>query len=280
MVNRIDHINAEVKTKIDLSSLFANRSLAMPTNKFRHPSFMQPPRISALMLVGKHPSRINMARHAVQAFLNQTYPNKELIIVNNTVEYVQENRKVMGYVLTSGVPNISEHVVSDHSLSTGQLRNIALSKASGEYCIQWDDDEWHDLNRMMIQMACVPDKGCVVLKNQIRFNSEKGTAIYKTDERGLPSTILFPKPAFEYPDVRIGEDYDFLNLWKTSYYVLDNQPSLSISFFHGQNLTNEEFFMEGKMALGKGFISQRDAKQLASVLGIYGYQLSSRIADD
>jgi glycosyltransferase involved in cell wall biosynthesis len=71
---------------------------------------------------------------AIQYFLEQTYKNSELIIVDDGIESILP--------LVPEDPRIKYHFC--HPLGTiGTKRNYACHKSIGEIIVQWDDDEWY-----------------------------------------------------------------------------------------------------------------------------------------
>jgi glycosyltransferase involved in cell wall biosynthesis len=70
---------------------------------------------------------------AIEYFLYQDYPNRELIIINDGTEPVSD--------LIPDNPNI-HYLYQNQRHSVGAKRNIACKNANGEIIIHWDDDDW------------------------------------------------------------------------------------------------------------------------------------------
>src|SRR6267142_7021882 len=105
----------------------------------------QRPLVSCIC-VTKNEARV--LSRAIECFRNQTYPNKELIILAEGSEsHVKE-------MLALGEDDrIKCFVVpSTPKIPLGSLRNLAISKANGEYICQWDDDDWYHVKRIEIQL--------------------------------------------------------------------------------------------------------------------------------
>ncbi len=79
---------------------------------------------------------------ALQSFLNQDYPNRELIIVDDGAEPVEE--------LTDGVPRVHYIRLSGRA-SIGAKRNLACQRAQGGIIAHWDDDDWYSPDRLRYQ---------------------------------------------------------------------------------------------------------------------------------
>jgi hypothetical protein len=74
------------------------------------------------------------AQLAIQCYRNQTYMNRELVIV-----CAQPNSPLSRYVATLGDPTI--RYIESPPLPLGQLRNVAVDAARGSLVCTWDDDD-------------------------------------------------------------------------------------------------------------------------------------------
>lgn len=102
------------------------------------------PLISCLCISNNRPDYL---KKAIECFCAQTYTNKELVIVTHTLNY----EKVVGRYPSE---NIKLHKVDLlENLTLGDLRNHAISSASGEFICNWDDDDWSHPMRLESQLA-------------------------------------------------------------------------------------------------------------------------------
>ena len=116
--------------------------------------------VSAIMVTGKHACRRSFSQAAIRCFLEQTHPDKELVIINGG-----------GPPLCSAHPEVREIVVPVGSdVTLGDLRNIGLEQARGDLIIQWDDDDWHHPRRMEFQTSAWEPGTAVLLRQQIRVS--------------------------------------------------------------------------------------------------------------
>lgn len=77
----------------------------------------------------------------LRQFEKQDYPNKELVIVAS------------GALLHDLVPRCNPRIRLIHLDDTlGACRNAAVAAASGEYCVQFDDDDWQSTDRVSAQV--------------------------------------------------------------------------------------------------------------------------------
>jgi hypothetical protein len=224
------------------------------------------PPVTAVMITGLHRERYGMARVAIECFKAQTYPNKNLLIVNHGVQ-----------PLASGDPRIVELRLQKSRWQTvGDLRNLALEHATGDFVINWDDDDWHHPRRIEVQMGARGDDTAVLLKTRVHHSLVNGCSRYAEYPRGAEATILHPRnTAYRYPSMLRGSDSVFANRFATRL-PIDNDPALHIRFFHGLNLWDAEHIM-GPLAdadrQGESELSQEHRDLLARILPLYGYRL-------
>lgn len=81
---------------------------------------------------------------ALSCFREQTYPNRELIVVDDGTDPVAD--------LVRGDPQIRYFRVPAR-LPIGAKRNRACAEARGEFVAHWDDDDWYGADRLERQLA-------------------------------------------------------------------------------------------------------------------------------
>lgn len=101
------------------------------------------PLISCLMVVT---SKWPVAIFALNCFLAQSYPHKELILVDASAE----GRMAMAVEAASSA-EIRYVSIDDESLTLSRLHNMALDHALGDYICHWNSDDLHDPLRLEMQ---------------------------------------------------------------------------------------------------------------------------------
>jgi hypothetical protein len=229
-----------------------------PTNSPRFREAL--PQVTAVMVTGLHDARYTLARAAVDCFKNQTYPNKDLLIINHG-----------GQSLYDGDPRVSEFRFKKCDWhAVGDLRNLGLKHATGDYIITWDDDDWHHPRRMEIQMGAQKGDAAVFLMNRIHYSFPTQCACYVHIPTGGWGTILHPRDVpYRYRSVVRRSDTLFArNFWRKV--AVDNEPGLYIRFYHGLNLWGEAHVMGELTNLkGKLEVRKKDQKLLFDVLKAY-----------
>jgi glycosyltransferase involved in cell wall biosynthesis len=81
---------------------------------------------------------------ALACFQSQTYPSKELVVVDDGLDPVGD--------LLSGLRDV-HYVRVPRRMTIGAKRNLGCREGRGEIIAQWDDDDWYAPNRLMQQVA-------------------------------------------------------------------------------------------------------------------------------
>ena len=89
-------------------------------------------------------NRRPFVRLALQHFLAQDYPNKELVIVDDGDEPIGD--------LACDRPGV-RYLHQPARASIGAKRNLACLHARGEIIAHWDDDDWYAADRLRYQVA-------------------------------------------------------------------------------------------------------------------------------
>ena len=175
---------------------------------------------------------VKTVEKAIKCFKEQIYPNKELILVAN-----EDNKHVNG--IKKFINGNIKLFYTPRNTTLGDIRNISVSKASGEYIAQWDDDNIHHKSRLSMQYAAIKEsnKDSCFLKRVLindTVNNIKGISF---ENSGVESTILALKNALpKYPSINIGEDVPIKKHFvKNKNFITLNEPQLYIYNIHGEN---------------------------------------------
>jgi mannosyltransferase OCH1-like enzyme len=158
------------------------------------------PKISCLMVTK---NRTEMAKQGIHCFCQQTYSNRELVIIDDSPDDSLEQ-----FVKQLADPQINYVHLPNENRSLGELRNQAVTYATGSYIAQWDDDDLSDPLRLEVQMAVIhalQTDACLLERQQILWLASRRLAV--STRRLWESSFLCAKakmPAF--PVRRRGED--------------------------------------------------------------------------
>ena len=197
------------------------------------------PLISCLMVTSGRRHQVTMA---IECFLAQTYPNRELIVVDD-----DPKSELDILIREIGSPNIRHVKLTYEKQSLGRLRNIALDNAHGMYICQWDDDDLYDPLRLEVQWQTLvnTDSQASVLARWIIWwpNIEKMAISGYRDWEGslLCERSLMPR----YPDLKQGEDSIVMEELRKSIRIARiDMPRLYVYINHGENTFSSSHFEE------------------------------------
>jgi glycosyltransferase involved in cell wall biosynthesis len=157
--------------------------------------------------------RRELALRAVRYFLDQDYPERELVIVDDGAEplAVPEDERI-------------RRVRPPGPLSIGRKRNLGVERSRGEIVVHWDDDDWYAPDRIRYQiqplLAGEADIAGLIAEH---FYSVQGARFWGCTPQ-LHSRMFFAdvhgrsiaylrdvwKGRARYPDLSLGEDARFL----------------------------------------------------------------------
>jgi glycosyltransferase involved in cell wall biosynthesis len=204
-----------------------------------------------------------MSQVAIDCFFQQTYPDRQLVIVNHSGEPFQLHD-----------PRVKELLV-ERPPTLGELRNIGLEAADGDLVITWDDDDWHSPMRMEVQVAAwKATKRPNVLSCYVTCDVRTGDAFVRScrnfECRGCCGLILFPRTGCRYPALNTGEDTALAKIFLKAgdLTVLDDNPMLYFRTCHGANTWPHEFIMTNPRRRG-GELTTAQRAWVKQILELY-----------
>ncbi len=165
------------------------------------------PLVSAIMLAGR--VQIPDVLAAIDCFKAQTYPYKELIIVNNARSQYDAS------ALNIRAERDIFMVDTPQELFAGMARNYGISCANGKILAQFDADYWHAPNRLEAQVATLAQNEAhvAVLDSTLCYSFVSGRASYWTNDRkAILGTMVFVRPTgLDYPNADKQEELGLLD---------------------------------------------------------------------
>ena len=211
------------------------------------------PKISCLMITAD--KRFEYAKESIRCYVNQTYTNKELVIVTDaSLEYVD---LLKGLILDRNDIRIV-HLKGKYTL--GALRNISLKLAEGEIYVQWDDDDFNMPDRLIIQYGWLSktNKNVCYFGDQLHYyfptkqiyweNWWEFHSNYSLRYGLIPGTLMAYRKGFiaRYPSAgekcKAGEDSvlsDYL-VENGQVTIVKGRGNLQIYSYHGNNVYDIE----------------------------------------
>ena len=188
------------------------------------------PLVSCLMVSR---GRLFPGRHAVECFLRQTHANRELVIVID-----DPGCDLRAHVLALADPRLRLVEIPSGQRTLGELRNIAVANARGEYVCQWDDDDLYAPQRIEVQLATLVATGaaaCLLRRWTLWWPEARRLAISgaRTWEGSILARVCDLPP---YPALRRGEDTEMIEALLARERVVSlDAPELYVYIRHGEN---------------------------------------------
>ena len=220
------------------------------------------PLVSALMVTR---GEISFVKRAIKLFENQSWSNKELIIIS-----VNKNEEIISAIEESKC-KIVFHLVPD-GLTLGELRNISISHANGDFLIMWDDDDLYHKDRILTMMNVLRESNAdlaFLSKLQLYWISKKKLALSHT-RMWEGSVIMKRSASIIYPSLNKGEDTPVVtHQIKKHKIALVNAPYLYTYCITGLN-THDKNHFENMFNQGKIY-SSLDADNIKGKLNYFKY---------
>ena len=201
--------------------------------------------------------RFDYLKRSYQCYLDQTYPNRELVIINEGPDEYQWaiSKLVEG---RTDVRKVFLHA-EKREYTLGGLRNVAVACCHGDLWMQWDDDDFNAPERIAVQyshIARCPQCRVCFLGDQLHFYFDTNELYWENwwwyqsgglKKYGLiPGTIMAYKKDFpyKYPSsgqfARAAEDSVLTNRYcderPGQVEIMSEFGYMQIYSFHGKNV--------------------------------------------
>lgn len=210
---------------------------------------------------------LHPARHALDCFQRQTYPERELIIVCD-----RPGAPLARHVAALGDPRI--RFVETTPAPLGSLRNVSVEAALGTLVCQWDDDDLYSRDRLTLQRAAL-DRGavdaCFLSRWTLWWPARRRLAI--SGKRVWEGSMLARREAIgRYPALATGEDTAMLATHRA---VALDAPSAYCYVVHGKNSRGDAHFERLFDAAQRPDATYEDALEiLGRVVPLSAYETS------
>jgi hypothetical protein len=158
-------------------------------------------------------NRRDFVPRAIEQFLSQDYPARELIVIDDGTDSMAEFIPVQEAV---------RYVRLDQSISLGAKRNMACDMARGELIAHWDDDDWMAPGWLRSQVETLTGRNAELCGlDKVFFYAPKVRQAWRYVYDGTPpwaygGTLCYTRELWRrrpFADINVGEDNDFV--WST-----------------------------------------------------------------
>ncbi|WNO11323.1 glycosyltransferase [Teredinibacter sp. KSP-S5-2] len=223
------------------------------------------PLVSCLCLSRKRTEKLAVA---VNCFRQQTYRNKELVLLIDSRD--EETKDFLSEVHDPNIRVISLDPVK-RKRTLGELRNISIRESKGKFVCTWDDDDWHHKDRLKDQVEAALRSGYrgSILTHTIMYDQVKCVG-YISSGRGWENTVMIErefilKNGLMYPPLNKSEDLSFVQKLKEKGLLCGvTKAQLYVYNFYGDNTWNREHF-EYLFSLGR-LLTEKQSELLAKNL--------------
>ncbi len=217
------------------------------------------PKISCLLVTAN--GRFDFFKKSCQCYFDQTYPNRELVVVNEgSIDY---QNKISQFLSSRQDVRL---IFLDGKYSLGSLRNISIALSTGELFVQWDDDDFNTPERISVQYYFLknhPDFQVCYLTDQLHYYFTTKLLFWndwnkfhsggRKEYSLIPGTIMAYKKTFNvrYPssgnNCSAGEDsvlaYSLLKN-EEKVLLMSGYGNMQMYTFHGKNVWDVEHHMK------------------------------------
>jgi glycosyltransferase involved in cell wall biosynthesis len=148
--------------------------------------------------------------YALDYFLRQDYPDRELIVVDDGADRVSDL-----------IPNDDRirYFPLDPAATIGAKRNYACQRARGVFILHWDDDDWHARDRISRQVETLVSTQADVcgIETPLFFDAARRTGWKFTYKESLPwvagNSLGYRRDFWErtrFENLNVGEDNAFI----------------------------------------------------------------------
>jgi glycosyltransferase involved in cell wall biosynthesis len=173
---------------------------------------------------------------AVQFFVRQDHPSRELVIVDDGADPVSDLARADARI---------RYVRLATRASIGEKRNMACAAARGSIIAHWDDDDWYGPQRLSRQVACLRTSGAAIcgLRRLLYLSTVDGRAWRYEYPRGerpwlAGNTLSYHRQAWErhpFAETSSGEDTRFVWSFERAELRDLDDGSWHVGIVHGAN---------------------------------------------
>lgn len=199
---------------------------------------MHQPLVSCLMPTY---NRREFVPHAIRYFLRQDYPRKELLIIDDGTDSIQDlvpDHDTIRYIRLPAKQTL------------GAKLNLSCSHAQGDMLMNWDDDDWYASRRITYQVKALQEAGTDVCGiNQLLYydlrTKRAHQYLYPPDQRVwlLGSSLCYRAELWQgnrFAEIDVGMDGLFVWATPPNRVTVLNDATFAVHMIHDQNVSPKQ----------------------------------------
>ena len=199
----------------------------------------------------------NNIKKIIDNYKRQSYLNKELIILINTLIINKNDFKEI--LDTNNITNYKLYQ-NDENITLGECYNYCIKRINGEYLCKMDDDDYYDINYITNQLYILKKEKCDIIgKSYFYLYDSYNNILYS---KYIPSiilggTMIIKKEVFNkvlFKNVNKGEDTQFLReSLKNGYKIKSSYIDDFVYIRYTNNNNHHTYNVNIKQILGNGY---------------------------
>jgi glycosyltransferase involved in cell wall biosynthesis len=174
--------------------------------------------------------------NAILYFQRQDYENKELVIVDDGEDCIEDLVPVTAQIRYSRI---------SRSMTLGEKRNFCIRESKGDLIMHWDDDDWMADYRISYQVRELLEHGAEIcgLKEMLFCELETGNCwLYKYPRNARSwlagGSLLYTRDFWKkgpFPDMQVASDTQFIFARELESFVALTDHRFYVASIHGKN---------------------------------------------
>ncbi len=185
-------------------------------------------------------NRRTFVPQAIRYFLQQDYENKELLIVDDGDDCIED---------LIPVSNQIRYIRSEKNKTLGEKRNFCVRESQGNLIMHWDDDDWMAPYRISYQVSELLKHKAEVcgLQQMLYYEMDTGACwLYQYPPNAQPwlagNSLLYTRDFWEkrlFPDMQVASDTKFIYSHRLESYVALADYHFYVATAHRNNTSTK-----------------------------------------
>lgn len=181
-------------------------------------------------------NRRTFVLYAINYFLQQDYPNKELLIVDDGTDSIEDIVPVHEQI---------RYIRLLNKMTLGEKRNYCIRQSKADLIMHWDDDDWMASYRISYQVQELLKHNAEVCGLQQMLFRELATGkcwLYQYPPQAQPwlagGSLLYTRDFWQkspFPDMQIASDTRFIFAHELTSFVALSDYRFYVASIHGKN---------------------------------------------